>query len=216
MLVALLLGVAGVGCEQAPAPGPVGPTFNFAPAPPPAMVSVRVDGQVIDVDSERPVPGALVTSAGPSAVTDAQGRFGFSADLQPTWTSLRLVVTRSGYERSERILSRDQIAGSAVWMYPTLTIRPGDLVEAQIAPAGGFTGSFCSFGIDDIHCRRVVVESPAGGPIEIEVIPVSGSEDVGLTTATAFTSYDRRVTVTGREIWLVGSPAHVTLRASSR
>jgi len=54
---ALLVGLAAIGCESQRTPSPTGPTFTFQPT----TVSVRIQGQVLDVDRNVPAPGTTVT-----------------------------------------------------------------------------------------------------------------------------------------------------------
>ncbi len=68
---------------------------------------------------------------------------------------------------------------------------------------------------------HILIESP-GESIDVEVIPADAHRDVGLVVGPAVNhpiyvrSYQRRVTVSGGEVWIFGAPGKVTLTAQRR
>jgi len=212
----LLVGLAAVGCESQRAPSPIGPTFTFQP-PPVSTVSVRVDGRVLDVDTRQPIPAATVALGGLLVTADVAGSFSFTTELPQDWTFLRLNVSRNGYEPAQRSIAPHDVAAVELGAYPTLHLRPGESVTAQIAHANGLTNNVCWFLIDDYSCRRIVVDAPAGEPVDVELAVLSGSQDIGLIDSEqqpAFAEYQRRITVSAGQVWIVGDPAVVRLTAS--
>ena len=74
-------------------------------------------------------------------------------------------------------------------------------------------------GDDLIPCRRLLVDGPPGEAVEVEVLPHGGLEYIGVIDSTLVpvaAALPRRVTVTKGQVWIVGSPGPITLRASTR
>jgi len=207
------------GCESAPPPLAPSQT-TFTPPPVPTTVAVRVDGRVVDLDGDAPVAGAAVTNGGPIATADENGAFVLTMDVRPGLRKLLLGVSRDGYEPSKGYVhvSPDTIATVVLRVYQTLTVRPGESIGAGMSALANAYND-CYFLQDDYSCRRIVVESLPGESIEVELVPVDGQDNVGLVAAMqqpAFVSYERRVTVSGGEVWIIGGPGKVTLTARRR
>ena len=94
-------------------------------------------------------------------------------------------------------------------MYPTTTIHAGSTLRARIVGTARY-----SCGDEGHRCRRIVVE-PAGVPVVVEILETDG-EEVGLVDdeppLTPF-DYERTVTISDGEFFIIGRPATVTLRA---
>ena len=101
-----------------------------------------------------------------------------------------------------------------VRVFPTLTIRPGQSLDMRV-----FLGSYvCS---DESHlCGRILIES-SGESIDVEVVPADAHRDVGLVVGPSVNhpiyvkSYQRRVTVSGGEVWVYPAGAEPTGDSSS-
>jgi hypothetical protein len=137
-----------------------------------------------------------------SATADADGVFDFTADLPSGWSDLLLGASRSGYEPSDTWLVPGTAPSAVVKLLPTLTIRPGESLKTRV-----FRGFHACF-FESWPCRRVVVESPSGDLIDLEVIPADGGATVGLegpeSSHPLVPALKRRLTVSGGEIWIYG------------
>ena len=165
-----------------------------------------------------PVPGASVKtgSFSPgagyqfSATSDAEGRFSLAVDLPAGWKELDLHVSRDGYEGISVRVGSDAVSAVELRMLPILTIRSGESREAHV-----FLGTPITCFIESALCRRVVVDSPSGEPIRLEVFAVDETQKVGLTGPLSTQPYSidevgRRVTVSGGEVWIVPMSATPT------
>jgi len=233
VLAALAAALMAAGCSStAPTPVPT-PTPTPTPTSTPVSdrLSVRFEGRVVD-DSEgkEPVAGAtvLVNTIGadhryytplpsdvPPATSDSDGFFVLNAMLPSTFNDVAFGVQRMGFDSPVAIYFTRAEAESAVALqiYRTITIRPGESAEARV-----FLGSYVC-GFESARCRRIVVAAAPGDRVELELTQSDGSPPVGLTdTDSAFTysGYQRALTVTGTEAWLIGGPTTVTLTARKR
>ena len=210
--------------------GPAAPSPPAAPTPPPpvppASVPVRVEGRVVDADTEQPIPRAIVTTEGvcyspgpcpgqvdqPSRATaDENGLFHLTASLPQHWRELLLgVAPGAGYEPTQKYVFPSSATAAVLQVYRTLTIRPGESIQTRVS-LGHYVCGWLSFS-----CRRVVVDSPAGESVDLEVIPADGQADVGLDAdGDVFEDhgFPRELTVSGSEVWIVGARVAVTLTA---
>jgi hypothetical protein len=198
-------------------------------APDPVPVSVRVEGQIIDGENGEPVSVAVATvtevctpgGCGParvsaaSAVTDDQGVFRLTTSIPPAWRRLIFKLTRAGYETNVVGVSPDGTTAAVLGLLRTVTIRPGESIETRVLT--GF--SYC--GSESWPCRRIMVESPAGATLDLEVIPIDHLVDIGLVAGERDeepfpASLRRRVTMAGGQLWIYGGVGRVTLTARSR
>jgi hypothetical protein len=211
--LAAALVVGGFGCSPTappttPSPSPAGPT----------LVAAELVGRVIDAELEKPIPGAQITTVprvcypgrpcGPSVqlastVADENGMFRLTANVPEDWGDLRLGVVASGYEPTGVYVSRT--SNRELRLLRTLTIRPGESIDMRV-----FSGSYVC-GYESHLCRRVFIES-SGGSIDLEVVPADTERDVGLFLDHPFsvTSFERRVTVSGGEVWIYAGRAELT------
>ena len=216
--LAAVLAAAAVACSDSPsAPTPPGRSSD----PPSAPIAVEMRGRVVD-DLDKPIAGVGVTldpsrAPDPSKpggdTTDANGLFTFSALVRTDLGSLNEVpieIGRDGYEGAGVWIPPN--SDTTITMYPTTTIRAGETLQTRIVARAPY-----ACGDESIWCRRVVVE-PSAESVEVEVLQTDG-EEVGLVDGdpplTPF-DYERRVTVTDGEVFIIGGPAVVTLRAQRR
>jgi hypothetical protein len=217
-----------VACGDAPEPARFTGPSPVVNVPPPSLIEVRFTGQVTEFDREGSVDGATVTLFGGVGVaqpvtvmTGAGGAFELTVTLAEGWRSVGVAVARDGYEPASKMLGPQNVTGTTISLYPMLTVRPGESIETGLAPGAApfVNGYYCWFLIDEASCRRVVVDAPPGQAVEIELTPHGSLDRVGLIDAVqqpAFTAFQRRLTVTKGEVWIVGNAGPVTLRASLR
>ncbi len=181
------------------------------------MTTVELRGRIVD-DLDTPVAGAWVALAPdyvtdparrPQATTDGNGAFAFGVDV-PTGTaqqSLAVDIDLEGFEGTRTWILPN--ADTAITIYPTTTIRRGSTIQLRLTTAD------YSCGFESYGCRRIVVE-PAGEAVVVEITETKG-DPAGLLDDQQFIPHSEfapRVTVTDGELYLVGGPATVTLRAS--
>jgi hypothetical protein len=176
---------------------------------------VPVEGQVLDADRQQPIAGVVVTteqvgipgayirpSSPVSTVTDDEGRFVLNAVLPPDWRELLVGLARSGYESTAVYTTRTgQVIGGGFAMYPTITLRPGDAIEVSL-----WLGHYVC-GFESWMCRRLLVESPSGRLVDVEVSPVNSGEQFGLVVGDkdpAFFTPERLLTLPGGEVRVLG------------
>jgi hypothetical protein len=206
---------------------PVTPTATNAPAagdPTSRTVAVRLEGQVLDADRQQPIPGASVTtdsvlrasaltrvSLPASSVTDDSGRFVLNATLPADWSGVVLALARPGYESPSAVYMTPTSGAETLLMYPTVAIRSGQTIEVVVS----LTNYVC--GWESAVCRRLIVESPAGELIDVEVTPVNSAEKFGLVVGNQdpfVTGYDQRlVTLPGGDVQILGR-GRVMVKAS--
>jgi len=229
ILLPVALLIVALGCQARSPTAPPSPnSLPTAPDVPSSlspvlgeMIDVRVEGRVIDADSEKPVSGAVVTPGGfcakgttsaggacrrvdPGAdrvTTDANGVFAVVANIPQTWDQLWLEVTRDGYEHMDIFVPPSDVRASTLRVLPVLTISPGGSLTTRT-----FHGSL-NCGMDGWYCRRVIINAPPSDLIEVEVIPVEGQVGILEGPAAMVFPSQRQVTVSGREVWIyAGSP----------
>ena len=200
--------LSSVGCTKAPTT----PT----PSPVPQPGSVRIVGVALDADSDAPIPDAiarLLTIQYPSqrfeppatqssTTTDANGRFVLNAVVGTGWVSLLIGVSGVGLDPTVRWTRAEPEVDTMVHVYRTLTIRPGESIEFRM-----FLGDTC--GWEDYPCRRVLVESPTGGDVDLEVTPLDPLGEAGLVRSRSepgvpFPGYQARMTATPGLNWVIG------------
>ena len=127
--------------------------------------------------------------------------FALTADIPQDWRELWLGVTAVGYEPA-RVYVSSSTTDAVLRVFRSLTIRPGASIEMRV-----FLGhSVC--GYESHLCRRVLVQSSTGEPIDLEAIPADSQRHVGLFAGPeanhpfSVTSYPRRVTVSDGEVWI--------------
>jgi hypothetical protein len=198
--------------ERLPLTAPAPPSV---PPAPPSAVSVRVEGRVIDAETEQPIPRATVSTVGvcypgrceaveqpTSATADDNGMFVITANIPETWSQLQLRPDGVGYETGHGYVTPSSVAAAELRLLRTLTIRPGESIEMRV-----FLGSYVC-GFESHLCRRVLLQSSPGEPMDLEVIPADAQRDVGLFAGPQakhpliVTSYPRRVTVSAGEVWI--------------
>ncbi len=193
--------------SSTPTPGPPLP----GPQPTPSMADVRIEGRVVDAETETSIGGANVSTDGvcypgrcgnvdkpTTAVTGANGTFVLTANIPQDWRELLLNVTGAGYETTKIYVSPPVVMAAELRLLRTLIIRPGESIALRV-----FTGSYVC-GFESNLCRRVLVESPTGESVNVEVVPASSEREAGLFTNQPFTvtSFPRHVTVPGGEVWI--------------
>jgi hypothetical protein len=212
----------GTGCGSPNAPTP---TPSPRLPPPPGTVAVGTRGRVIDVDSGHPIAGANVTTVSvcyrdsepaggrchsidqpARATADENGVFLLTVSLPSTWNALSLKAAKSGYETSaSKGITPSTATDAVLEVYPTLTIRPGESIETRLSRGGQVCGWLSA------NCRRIVVESPAGESVDVEVISNDTPDrEVGLhADGDVFEDHGwpRRLTVLGGEVWIIAEPS---------
>jgi len=222
----MVLSAAAFGCDANRTP--TRPTPSPTVATPASTIAVRVEGRVIDGEREAPVPGAIITltevtangryqqpsQPAPQTTAEDDGRFVFTLDLSPDWRNITLKVTRGGYDSTRIYLPPTMVTAADVRVFPTLTIRPGESIDMRV-----FLGSYVYS--DESHlCRRILIES-SGESIDVEAVPADAHRDVGLVVGPSVNhpiyvkSYQRRVTVSGGEVWVYPAGAEPTGVSSS-
>jgi hypothetical protein len=228
LLSILLVLSAAAGCQGSPPTGPTPATASAGRAPKPGPnISVRLEGRVIDGDSNEALagvrvgaesvcaPGACFSVENPAAdvLSDNQGGFVLTWELPQDWRELNLRASRNGYEPSEMYIRPAAATTSLLRLQRTLTIRSTESIDTQV-----LTGTH-SCGFESWPCRRIFVESPAGVSLDIEVVPaddqvvtlIVGREETHPFEATI----QRRVTMSSGELWVFGR-GKVTLIARPR
>jgi hypothetical protein len=145
---------------------------------------------------------------GTGATTDEHGSFGFTATLPEGAREVLLEITRNGYEPARVYV--DQIPSNRVTLYRTLTIAAGESIDTQILL------NYYQCGWEGTRCRRVVIETTPGASAELELTPLEAQEDVGLLDeepSVTSVPFERRITVSDGEAFIVGGPARVRLTA---
>ena len=221
---ALSLGLVvalATGCERDPGPGPT-------PLPAPSTSpDVRVTGIALDADSDEPIANALVTlrtietgsrfesPAQPtSTTTDSSGRFVLTINIP--FVNLRLGIERAGFDSTGVWTKPLPGVDSVVRFNRTLNIRPGESIDFRL-----LVGESCGF--DGYRCRRVVVLSPAGADVDLEVTSLDPLGEAGLVRsvrepAFPFPGYQARLTASPGEVFVIGgapSPALGRMRLSA-
>ena len=210
--------VAGCGRERLPGPTPL-------PSPSP---NVRVTGIALDADSDDPIPNAGVTLRGiesgshferpaqaTSTRTGPDGRFVFNVDT-PTVEYLELGVEKAGFDSTSTWMRVVPGVDTVVYFNPTLTIRPGEAIEFRMV-----VGRSCGF--EDYRCRPVVVDSPTGAEVELEVTPLDPLGEAGLVRSSRepgfpFPGYQTRLSASPGAVFVIGGapgPARGRTRLSA-
>jgi hypothetical protein len=212
--VLFLLWVVAAGCDSNKGI-PSSAAAPTEPNSPVGTIAVRLQGVILDGDRDQPVPSAAVkvsqvyvggwqqrVDRAWSATADADGVFGFTADLPSGWSDLLLDASRSGYEPSGTWLVPGTAASAVVRVLPTLSLRPGESLHTRV-----FRGFHACF-FESWACRRVVVESPSGDLVDLEVIPADSGATVGLegpeSSHPLVPALNRRITASAGEIWIYG------------
>jgi hypothetical protein len=199
-----------------------------SPASPSAgtgSVTVMVRGRVVDIDSDAPLAGAVVTtdsvlsnstgrpvSPSASAATDGAGEFTLAVSLPEAWSELSVIASRQGYEYAfpSYVLRESSTAATAsLTLYPTRTLAPG---QSLVLPLD--TTNICGF--DGEPCRRVALAAPPGTPVEVTLTPLSDQQSVGLSATSNYfviESYRTQIVSTTGEVWIVGEVGKVKLTA---
>jgi hypothetical protein len=221
LVLVTLLTASGCEGNRPLAPSPP------APSPPtvvgmPEAVAVRVEGVVIDADTEQAVSDATVTVVhirdlhrplprpAPSAISDSNGRFVLTASFSMGWSEMALGVQRDGYESPVAIYLDPNAAVNTLRVYPTITIRPGESIDTKIS-----LGSYVC-GWESARCRRIMVPSFGDEAVNLNLIPLDGQKEIGLFTGDPGTwPYDFRhnVQTSKGEVWIIGAQGRVTVTA---
>jgi len=222
-LLALVSGLTA--CDAPAGPSPVLPQAETDPI---ATVSVRLDGRVLDLDTNNGVAGARVTLQGVAGVpnkdldlrtivADATGAYTLTMEVPTGWASISLDVEREGYEPATGVVPPNRVGDAVLRAYPTVTLQVGASMDTQLSPmGGGFTNNVCWFLIDERPCRRVRLDAAAGQRIDVDVLSLDGSTAFGLVTSRqqpAFSGYQRQITVSTGEFWIVGLDSKIRLTA---
>jgi hypothetical protein len=226
VLSILLVLSAAAGCMGSPPMAPTHPAtvVTGPPLRPGPNISIRVEGRVIDGDSNEPVagvrvgaqsvcaPGACFSVENPAAnvLTDDQGGFALTSELPQDWRAVNLRAARDGYEPSQMYVETAAASTAVLRVQRTLSIRAPESIQTQV-----LTGTH-SCGDESWPCRRIFVESPSGVLLDIEVVPaddqvvtlIVGRDDNHPLVPTI----QRRVTMAGGEVWIYGR-GKVTLTA---
>ena len=232
-LLLLLLAIASCAGPSTPSdigmPVPAPPLFA-----PPVLptTTMRVEGQVFDADNQAPVAAAAVTATflrvdgqwrlpDPgqvgTAITDHTGRFVLEEIIRGrAWEDAGLRVTRDGYE-PVHAAATPASTDVVVRLYPTLTIRPGESIDARLLDLDAYATPW-----DGVIARRVVIEAAPGEPIQVDLTPLD-HPSIGLTTLSAFQAPgdgafpQHRMIVSTGAVWITGIsgwPGRVRLTAS--
>ncbi|HET7746076.1 MAG TPA: carboxypeptidase-like regulatory domain-containing protein [Vicinamibacteria bacterium] len=178
-------------------------------------VAVRLEGTVVNGDSDLPLEGAtvsveFVSTAGSGTVrvpgsvqSDGRGAFAFDADLPSNWQSLSLEAEAPGFEPWLGYVERKTPGPVVLKPQPTLVLHPGQTLHTRVVLGGE------SCFDEGWSCRRVLVET-TDSPFEVEVVPADGGATVGLQAGPRAThpyrpALERRVTVSGSEVWIYGT-----------
>ena len=215
-LLYVLLSALVVACGGSPSaptaegPPPIGEPPVFV------LTTLMLKGRVVD-DLDKPVAGATVTvdpsaAADPSApahaTTDGSGAFAFPATLRTTEVAghAPVKIDRDGYEGAWTSIRAN--ADTTITVYPTITIHAGGTLRARVVAAAPY-----ACGLEGYRCRRIVVE-PSGAPVVVEILGIDG-EDVGLLDdeSSQTIDHERTVRISDGELFIIGGPATVTLRA---
>jgi hypothetical protein len=137
-----------------------------------------------------------------STVSDASGAFVLDATFPEDWADLLLGVERAGYESALIYVQPSSTTGATLEVYRTLTIRPGEAMDVQV-----FLGHY-GCGWESHTCRPLVVDSPAGELVDVQVAAAIGDGSFGLAASEEPSVvdgvYESRVTVPTGTIWIFG------------
>jgi hypothetical protein len=204
---------AGLGCDSRDTPLPAAPT-----APPIPTVSVQLEGVVLD-EGEEPVSGAVVDvehcrssvacnagSVNARVTAGDQGRFVLTMNLPADWSELLLNAHAPGYDSTSIYVDPARSTATMLRLFRTLTIHPGETIQMHT-----FLGSYVC-GFESHLCRRILVESPAGEPLDIDVAQTDGADTVGVDAGPEplFPTFSRRVTVSGGDVFIFPGRAEGT------
>ena len=222
----ILIAVLGCCACESDQHIPSAPTTPSGPVPPSPTAAVRVEGRVIDAETERPIPRATVRTRwvcdrspkgceaieGTTATGDETGMFVLTVEIAEDWREMMLSVTADGYEATQIYINPAVAMDTQLRLLRTLRIRPGESIDMQV-----FLGHYVCGGESHL-CRRVFVES-AGKPIDLEVISADSQREVGLfgpshSHPLFVTSLPRRMTVSNGEVWIyAGGPERTGQRS---
>jgi len=220
--LALMGTTAGCGTPARPSPIP-----QAEPAPI-TTVAVQLDGRVLDLDTNTGIPGATVTLQSVSGVSNsgldlrattsnADGTYTLTVEVPVGWHSLYLDVDRGGYEPALGWVTPERVGDAVVRAYPTVTLQAGGTTDTQVSPMARFsTNNVCWFLIDEFACRRVRLDAAIGRRIDVEATSLDGSTAFGLVTSQQqpeFSGYQRQITVSTGEFWIVGVDSKIRLTA---
>jgi hypothetical protein len=183
----------------------------------------RLAGQVIDAESEAPIPGATVVpvefstaSKGfhvtrpVSTIADQNGMFALMQPLPGDWTTVVLRATRSGYEPANVFVANGSATAARLQVYRALTIHAGESIDLRV-----FLGHYAC-GWESWHCRRFVVEAEPGELVDLELTMIDPPGGAGLVVGEpppSNTPYlARNLTVSAGEAWVIGG-GRLTLTA---
>ena len=208
------------GRERMPGPTPL-------PSPSPSA-NLRVTGVALEADSDDPLPNAIVTlrsfetgsrwerpAQATTATTGPDGRFVLTVNSS-TAVSLELGVEKAGFDSTSTWARPEPGVDTVVRFNRTLTIRPGEFIEFRMV-----VGESCGF--EDYRCRPVVVNSPTGAEVELEVTALDPSGEAGLVRSRTepgfpFAGYQTRMTAKPGAVFVIGgapSPARGRTRLSA-
>ena len=206
-LISTLLIPALSACGGSPAR----PTDGYSLSAP---VTLTLRGRVVD-DLNRPIPDVTVAvhprqtdlREPPQATTDGNGVFDFAAVVRTASADIRVTMRRDGYENVETWVLTGVSATHI--LYPKATLRVGSTLLTQVVARTSY-----ACGWEEYDCRRIEIE-PADALVEVEILAAEGAQ-VGLTDdeqpLPPF-DYQRAVSVVDGDVFVIGGPATVTLRA---
>lgn len=144
----------------------------------------------------------LVNEPAWSAIADENGIFGFTADLPADWRRVTLWVERDGYEPDQYWADPSSVSAAQLRLHRSpLSIRAGQTIEVRL---GGIQSCFD----EGWPCRRVLVESPSGESVDLEVTTTDSEAKIGLEGPSSTHPFspplNRRLTVSGGEVWVYG------------
>ncbi len=221
LLLAIVVSSAcGRDSPNSPMPTPTAP-------PAPLLTAAQIEGRVVDVDLEEPMPGAQVTAVSVcysstlapservsrcdavdqpySTTADEQGMFRLTANLPQDWYGLRLEVIKPGFEPATTPVPAESARNAVLRAYRSIRIRPGESVQLRV-----LFQETCAY--EDIACRRINVEASPGEAIELEVLPLQAEDAFGVMVEPFPAHVDplqTRLTVRSGDAWIVRSSASV-------
>jgi hypothetical protein len=209
LLVIALLSSVVASCGR----NPSAPTD----APGTGGATLTLSGRIVD-DLDEPVqvvtvtahPEYVVNQRTPSQVTtDADGAFSMVVQVRPDHglDGVPVLLDRAGYEGTEVWVS----AGSreTITMYPTTMLATNSTLETRLVESAPY-----ACGHESAGCRRIRL-LPAQRAIEVTIVAAAG-ETVGLVDndpPLAPYEYASTVTTADGDVFIIGGPASVTLRA---
>lgn len=214
LLFAIVSAVGACSSPSAPTPQPQSPSSQL----PQPDVSLALKGRIVD-DLNTPISGVTVALHASREVdplkttqttTDANGVFDFTARVRADLGALDevpIVLSRVGYESAEPWIAPNSARTIAI--YPVTSIRSGSTLVTRVVAAAPY-----SCGFESHRCRRILLE-PAGETLTVEITAVDG-EAVGLVDDEPPLQpfdYARAIDVGDGELFVIGGPATVTLRA---